>query len=87
MIASAFIRKLTVEILAVKGDSIGQIVIPAGETGLAVAYPDLNETAKIFFTLDRPVAVGVEKTAGEGFKFLLASPTDLPITIDYWIVK
>ncbi len=86
-IASAVIKKLTVESLAVKGESIGQVVIETGEIELAVDYPDLKETTKVFFTLDRPIAVGVEKTAGEGLKFILADPSDLPTTIDYWIVE
>ena len=86
-IAEAFIQKLTVESLAVKGKSIGQVVIEPGETEHAVEYPDLTESSKVFFTLDRAVAVGVEKTVGEGFKFILATPTDLPITIDYWVVE
>ncbi|MEX2053677.1 MAG: hypothetical protein WD940_01575 [Patescibacteria group bacterium] len=86
-IASAFIKKLTVESLAVKGESVGQAVIPAGENEISVDYPDLTETSKIFFTLDRAVAVGVEKTPETGFKFLLASPADLPVTIDYWVVE
>ena len=75
------------ESLAVKGKSIGQVVIEPGETEHAVEYPDLTESSKVFFTLDRAVAVGVEKTVGEGFKFILATPTDLPITIDYWVVE
>ncbi|KRT67244.1 MAG: hypothetical protein XU08_C0005G0001, partial [candidate division WWE3 bacterium CSP1-7] len=86
-IAEAFIQKLTVESLAVKGKSIGQVVIEPGETEHAVEYPNLTESSKVFFTLDRAVAVGVEKTVGEGFKFILATPTDLPITIDYWVVE
>jgi hypothetical protein len=86
-IASAVIKKLTVEGLAVKGDSVGQVTIPTGETELTVDYPDLKETTKVFLTLDRPIAVGVEKTAGEGFKFILADPSDLPVVIDYWVVE
>jgi excisionase family DNA binding protein len=86
-IATAFIEKLTVESLAVKGESIGQAIIPSGETELSVDYPDLTESSKVFFTLDRAVAAGVEKTVGTGFKFILASPSDLPVTIDYWIVE
>jgi hypothetical protein len=86
-IATAFIEKLTVESLAVKGESIGQAIIPSGETELSVDYPDLTESSKVFFTLDRAVAAGVEKTVGTGFKFILANPSDLPVTIDYWIVE
>src|SRR3990170_462556 len=86
-IAEAFIQKLTVESLAVKGKSTGQVIIEPGETEHAVEYLDLTESSKVFFTLDRAVAVGVEKTVGEGFKFILATPTDLPITIDYWVVE
>jgi len=86
-IASAFIKKLTVESLAVKGESVGQAMIPAGELEISVAYPELTETSKVFFTLDRAVAVGVEKTVGTGFKFLLAYPADLPVTIDYWTIE
>jgi len=86
-IAEAFIQKLTVESLAVKGKSIGQVVIEPGETEHAVEYPDLTKSSKVFFTLDRAVAVGVEKTVGKDFKFILATPTDLPITIDYWVVE
>ena len=86
-IASAIIKKLTVESLAVEGDSVGQVTIPTGETELSVDYTDLTETSKVFFTLDRAVAAGVEKTPGEGFKLILADPADLPVTIDYWIVE
>ena len=86
-IASAFIKKLTVESLAVKGESVGQAMIPAGELEISVAYPELTETSKVFFTLDRAVAVGVEKTVGTGFKFILAAPADLPVIIDYWTIE
>jgi len=86
-IASAFIRNLTVERLAVQGEMVGQAVIPVGATSVSVEYPDLTESSKVFFTLDRAVAAGVEKTAGEGFKFVLSAPADLPVTIDYWIVE
>jgi hypothetical protein len=86
-IAEAFIQKLTVESLAVKGKSIGQVIIEPGETEHAVEYLDLTESSKVFFTLDRAVAVGVEKTIGEGFKFILATPADFPTTIDYWVVE
>ncbi|HEB13911.1 MAG TPA: hypothetical protein ENI09_00660 [candidate division WWE3 bacterium] len=73
--------------MAVKGDSVGKVTIPTGETELSVDYTDLTETSKVFFTLDRAVAAGVEKTPGEGFKLILANPADLPVTIDYWIVE
>ena len=90
-IAEAVISTLRVDFLSVKtltvrGEAVGQVVLAAGETELSVKYPNLTANSKVFFTPDRPIAVGVEKTPGVGFKLLLAAPSDLPLTIDYWII-
>lgn len=71
--------------------TIGQAIIPAGETSVTVGTTAVDEESKIFVTLREadkivPLKVGAI-IKNENFEVEIENPSDIETTFDWWIIN
>jgi hypothetical protein len=74
--------------LAISDQSLGSIIIPAGETSVTVSTTSLTDKSKVFVTTEKPVSIGAnsKNTESHTFKVEISSPQTEDLSVDWWIV-
>ncbi len=67
--------------------SIGEVVIPAGQTEITIYSTTIGVNSKVFVTADQPTAIGAKVTGAGKFTIKLAEPLVNPLEVSGWIVN
>lgn len=73
--------------LAVKHNSIGTAIIPAGSTTLTIESASAKIDSKVFVTPNEPVAVSASITETGRIIIKIASPLPADLKVNWWVVN
>ena len=81
-------KKYNVQVGDTAAASIGEAVIPAGETKIKIKTTSLTSVSKIFVEpIDQPVATSVSRIDDTTFEIRIKESLDQELKLNWWIVN
>ncbi len=79
--------KLSIEKLEVSAETLGTVILTAGQTELVISSDQLTDKSKVFVTPEKPAVLGVSKDlVNKTFTIKLDKVLSSDLKIDWWIV-